>query len=301
MRRALLLLCCVVLAGGCAITSRSARPDAVAMRGAASWYGQEFAGRTTANGEIFDPFLLTAAHRSLPFGTVLLVKNVKSGASVEVRINDRGPFVGDRIIDLSWAAAQKIGLIEDGIGSVELAIVRVGRGDREPPAPYVVTIPRPAEPELDPAIPPPIAFPLPGAVKATPPGTETQSGDFGVSLAEEREGIPVRKQVSRSGKTLEEVPLVGGAAGPVPPSPVKITPPPVSRPKGFVIQAGAFQIEQNARDLRQKVAAVIPTAYVDRSDTLFRVRAGPFATRQAAIEAREVLEAAGLSAIILAE
>ena len=94
-----------------------------ARRGAArvaSWYGEEFAGRTTANGEIFDPLLLTAAHRTLPFGTVLDVTNPKT-ADRRVRINDRGPFIGGRVIDLSYAAAQQIGLIEPGIGEVDMS------------------------------------------------------------------------------------------------------------------------------------------------------------------------------------
>jgi len=125
---------------GCATTvvqPKSSEP----MNGTASWYGQEFAGRTTANGEIFDPMQLTAAHRTLPFGTVLDVRNARSGQVVRVRVNDRGPYINDRVIDLSYAAALQIGLIEPGSGPVELAVVKLGRGDREPPAPYVVTVP----------------------------------------------------------------------------------------------------------------------------------------------------------------
>ena len=98
------------------------------MHGVASWYGEEFAGRTTANGEIFDPGQLTAAHRTLPFGTVLEITNPKTRQSVRVRVNDRGPFIGGRIIDLSYAAAQQIGLIEPGIGEVDIKLVRLGRG-----------------------------------------------------------------------------------------------------------------------------------------------------------------------------
>src|SRR5437763_16987874 len=91
---------------GCATTQPPASvTQEETLHGVASWYGQEFAGRTTANGEIFDPLLLTAAHRTLPFGTVVDVKNSKSGQMVRVRINDRGPFVGNRMIDLSYAAA----------------------------------------------------------------------------------------------------------------------------------------------------------------------------------------------------
>lgn len=90
----------------------------------ASYYGDEFAGRPTANGETFDPDLLTAAHRTLPFGSLVEVSDEFSGRSVIVRINDRGPFHGDRAIDLSEAAAKKIGLAKAGTGRVSLNVVR---------------------------------------------------------------------------------------------------------------------------------------------------------------------------------
>ncbi len=79
--------------------------------GIASWYGPKFHGRRTASGEIFDMYKLTAAHPWLPFGTVVRVTNLENGLSVVVRINDRGPFVKGRIIDLSYAAAKKIRML----------------------------------------------------------------------------------------------------------------------------------------------------------------------------------------------
>ncbi|HEV2078654.1 MAG TPA: septal ring lytic transglycosylase RlpA family protein, partial [Allosphingosinicella sp.] len=91
----------------------------------ASYYGDEFAGRTTASGETFDPNLLTAAHRTLPFGSLVEVSDEFSGRSVVVRINDRGPFHGDRAIDLSEAAARKIGLADAGTSRVSLNVVRM--------------------------------------------------------------------------------------------------------------------------------------------------------------------------------
>ncbi|MCJ8190826.1 septal ring lytic transglycosylase RlpA family protein [Sphingomicrobium aestuariivivum] len=86
----------------------------------ASYYGRRFAGRPTASGEIFDPGQLTAAHRTLPFGTVVKVTNTHNGKSVTVRINDRGPFHKSRDIDLSRAAAEEIGLIQRGHGKVTI-------------------------------------------------------------------------------------------------------------------------------------------------------------------------------------
>src|SRR5207344_2364858 len=82
--------------------------------GTASWYGKAHHGQPTASGETYDMHALTAAHRSLPLGTRVLVTNVKNDRSVEVRINDRGPFVRGRILDLSYAAAQQLGALTDG-------------------------------------------------------------------------------------------------------------------------------------------------------------------------------------------
>lgn len=91
--------------------------------GRASWYGIEHHGKRTASGARFDMNALTAAHRSLPLGTMLRVKNLANGRSVVVRVNDRGPYVGGRIIDLSMAAAGRLGLKEQGLGLVSLTVV----------------------------------------------------------------------------------------------------------------------------------------------------------------------------------
>jgi len=97
--------------------------------GYASWYGEEFHGRKTANGEIFNMYSLTAAHRSLPFNSIVEVKNLENGKKVVVRINDRGPFVRGRIIDLSYAAAKKIGCVDAGVVKVRLKVLHVGEQD----------------------------------------------------------------------------------------------------------------------------------------------------------------------------
>ncbi len=91
--------------------------------GSASWYGPGFNGRRTANGETFNQYALTAAHRTLPFGTRVLVTNLYSGRQVVVRINDRGPYAGNRVIDLSAGAAAEIGLINSGVGTVQLDVL----------------------------------------------------------------------------------------------------------------------------------------------------------------------------------
>lgn len=95
------------------------------LEGEASWYAGKFQGRTTASGEIFDTNELTAAHKTLPFGTVVRVTNLKNRMDVEVRVNDRGPFVEGRIIDLSRAAADAIDMTADGVVPVSLTVVAV--------------------------------------------------------------------------------------------------------------------------------------------------------------------------------
>lgn len=91
--------------------------------GGASWYGPGFHGRLTASGEVYNQYDITAAHRTLPFGTRVLVTNLYTGQQVTVRINDRGPYAGDRVIDLSAGAAEQIGLISSGVGTVQLDIL----------------------------------------------------------------------------------------------------------------------------------------------------------------------------------
>jgi rare lipoprotein A len=226
---------------GCAAIRRPDPPAAAggAVRGNASWYGQEYAGRATANGEIFDPMLMTAAHRTLPFGTVVEVHNLTNGRTVRVRINDRGPFIGGRIIDLSYAAARQIGLIEPGVGPVEVRII-----GREAVAPAVappripVLVEQPA-PEID--------FPLPSE--------------------------PVR------------------AADPLPAR--------SARREGFVVQLGAFAREENAQALLRRVAPLAPSARIEQSGSMHRVRVGPFSTRDEALALRDSLELSGFTGIVV--
>lgn len=99
-------------------------------RGIASWYGKKFHGRLTSNRERYDMYAMTAAHKTLPLPTMVRVTNLQNGKSVVVRVNDRGPFVANRLIDLSYAAAEAIGIVEAGTGMVEVAAL----GDYQPVA-----------------------------------------------------------------------------------------------------------------------------------------------------------------------
>ena len=298
----------VVLAYGCATTQPQEPRPAETLQGVASWYGEEFAGRTTANGEIFDPSLLTAAHRTLPFGTIVDVTNPKTSQTVRVRVNDRGPYIGGRIIDLSYAAAKQIGLIEPGIGDVIFKIVKVGSGEREPPAPFDVTIaeapktaPMPAAGDA-----PAVEFPLPG----------TEAVVDRVEVQTQRGDVITRKQVGADGRTLEDVPVAPGEATSASsldaqqrravPAPRTVQQPqPVqqrrtSSLKQFMVQVGAFAVEANAKLLQERLTSIGHRAFIDR-ETLYRVRIGPFTTREQAVAARASLEANGMSAMIVSE
>jgi rare lipoprotein A len=308
MRR-LLVVVAILIAGCTSSTTPTTAPPQPAPRplagmsdthGLAGWYGQEFAGRTTANGEIFDPLLMTAAHRTLPFGTIVDVKNPKTQQTVRVRVNDRGPYIGNRLIDLSYAAAQQIGIVDTGGGDVDLTVVRLGKGEREPPAPYTVAVTGPtAAPET----------PKVEVVPAPAPVTVDN-----VQVIEEHKGVETRRQVSPSGKTVEVVPVPQPAApkpavvAPAPaPQPKVQQPPPKPQPKPqpaaarsgkYVVQVGAFSIEANAKALQERLAKIGEQAWIDKS-SLWHVRIGPFETKEQAVKERERLERAGISAIII--
>jgi rare lipoprotein A len=144
---AALLFCQLLAVAAC---SNNRKPSSAAPsvgvpieRGIASWYGPRFHGRLTANGERYNMNDLTAAHPSLPFGTKIGVRNTRTGREVVVRINDRGPFSKNRIIDLSYAAAREVGVVAQGTASVELYLVPAAGA----PPRYTVQVGAFSEPE----------------------------------------------------------------------------------------------------------------------------------------------------------
>jgi rare lipoprotein A len=146
--RLILTSAALVLALNCGGNPRIALPPPIPARvgfvetGMASWYGHPYHGRKTSNGEIYDMEQFTAAHLQLPFNTVVRVTNLVSELSVDVRINDRGPFIDDRIVDLSRAAARQIGMIGEGTAMVRLEVLEAPGGLLEqlpPPADVLVS------------------------------------------------------------------------------------------------------------------------------------------------------------------
>jgi rare lipoprotein A len=119
-----LLISVAIILGACAAPLKKRDyPVGYHERGLASWYGKDFHGRPTSSGEIYNMFDLTAAHKTLPLGATLRVTEIESGRVVRVKVNDRGPFVGNRILDLSFAAAQALGMVGVGIAKIEFEII----------------------------------------------------------------------------------------------------------------------------------------------------------------------------------
>lgn len=309
MKRTSLLLVSTLIA---ACSSSNSPTDR--LQGNASWYGEEMAGRTTANGEIFDPLELTAAHRTLPFGTLVRVTNERNGRQVTVRINDRGPFIESRIIDLSFAAATEIGMIEAGVVPVTVEIISRG-GPNEPPRPYVIRVEPPGElieiPKI-PDDPPQIAFPLPDTagdrdVPQRPRADAVTAEDL--EVIEEREGTEMTRVVSEDGSEIVTIPAPEPEA-----EPIEIEPPPPAelRDSGeatedraesedlwWVVQIGAFRNEENARRLMERAAELGERMMIVEIGGTLRVQAGPFIEREEAVEARDRLVRAGFDTIIL--
>jgi rare lipoprotein A len=129
--------------------------------GTASWYGEQFHGRATANGERFDRKSVTAAHPTLPLPSLVRVVNLTNHRELVVRVNDRGPFVGDRLIDLSQEAARQLGFERQGLAQVRVQFVRLADADGEAP--------QPTTKRAEPPMPPRPAEPAPQLVGAAPP------------------------------------------------------------------------------------------------------------------------------------
>ncbi|NLW68283.1 MAG: septal ring lytic transglycosylase RlpA family protein [Bacteriovoracaceae bacterium] len=123
--RSAIALLLILLAYGCA----SWKPGTSIRQeeGIASWYGKDFHGRPTASGEIYDMYGFSAAHKTIPLGSTVRVTHLGNGRSIVVPINDRGPFVGERIIDLSYGAARHLGMVKEGIAKVRVEVLQISR------------------------------------------------------------------------------------------------------------------------------------------------------------------------------
>jgi len=256
-------------------TPSSAGP---ATRGMASWYGTKFDGRRTANGERYDMHQLTAAHPTLPFGTLVQVTNVENGRQVVVRINDRGPFGRRRIIDLSYAAARELRMVGPGTAQVELAVV--GRFDPTAPA-------SPAQPIL-----------LAGATAGAAAGAAA-----GAPLAPDSSppGTPATAPAPALAAALDTADVDLPDADRTAPAPAAEVPRTTVRSARlhYTVQVGAFGEAERAEALQRDLAGRYPAAAVSSDGTWSRVQVGRFGNREEAEVLRDELASIGLAAIVV--
>ena len=265
------------------------------VQGRASWYGKKFHGNSTANGERYNMYTMTAAHPTLPLPSFARVTRISNGKSVVVRVNDRGPFLNDRVIDLSYVAAYKLGML--GPGSAEVVVERITpdqiRNWQSAPATLNVASTTTA------AVQPIAAMQAVAATHAISEPTQP---------ANNRETIAPLALASASMSTT--IPAQPNASAPVPPPAQAFVPPPaasaapalanrsnpttsasIAPPGSMYLQLGAFSDASKAQALAARVSSQIPadlgaSVRVEQTaNNLHRVRIGPFASREAAVQA----------------
>jgi rare lipoprotein A len=218
-------------------------------RGVASWYGPNFHGVNTSSGELYDMYGMTAAHKTLPLPCYARVTNLRNGRSVVVRINDRGPFVANRLIDLSYTAAARLDMLREGTTLVEVRTLAPGAPDTSTRTASTVSLPPPVV-----STPPPLSTPPPPVSTPAPL-------------------VSTLPQAVSSSAPEVSAPRAPASAAPA----VDATPLP---PPALYVQAGAFADPQNAqRTLARLQGAGLGNAFIllpaDGATSLYRVRVGP--------------------------
>lgn len=256
-------------------------------RGIASWYGRRYHGRPTSSGEIYDMYAMTAAHPVLPIPSYARVTNVLNGRSVVVRINDRGPFLDNREIDLSYTAAYKLGIIVYGSGMVEVESIIPGAEA----APLTASA---AETGVDGTAGAPAEVSQPVAV----PGEMTLP--VAATAPRPAEDNPPRaRPVPPPARSTVPPPVRTAAAAPAP-----AAAPAIRTASGIYVQLGAFGSRQNAENflarLQGQVTWLAQSMHIYPRDGLYRVHAGPYASRsEARSVADRVNEMLGLKPFVL--
>ncbi|GHV32755.1 hypothetical protein AGMMS4952_23730 [Spirochaetia bacterium] len=271
--------------------------------GIASWYGTEFEGHPTASGELFNPSQMTAAHPSLPFGTMLRVTNIQNRKQVIVRVNDRGPFVNTRIIDVSRAAAEVLDMISTGTAPVIVEMTGENAATiatpEPPPAapagpsefdPWIAPIPDPpsttTQQPLYPAYPAdPSATaqqPVYPAYPAEPPATVQQpvypSYPAEPPAAAQQPAYPAQPSTTWQPPVTAQQPLFSTPAPVQPPAAVSANPavvkpgfPPVGTNKRYRVQVGAYTVTRNAVEAFDRVKSVGLEPSYERYNDFYRV------------------------------
>jgi rare lipoprotein A len=251
------------------------------QRGIASWYGKKFHGNSTSIGEPYNMYAMTAAHPTLPIPSYARVTSAINGRTIIVRVNDRGPFHDDRIMDLSYVAAYKLGILEPGSGQVtvqrilpdEIRRMVAERNSGSTAAAAAQSAPASTEAGAPTALPV-SASPAVAAAPVAPSSTVAMNG------------LPQAGAAPATPGRAAALPLETGTP----------LPPPVSAPSAGAVggtvylQLGAFSLPANAQSLAARVNAQlsamgVPPATVEQSGAYYRARVGPYADRNAAMSA----------------
>ncbi|SDZ76666.1 septal ring lytic transglycosylase RlpA family protein [Nitrosospira multiformis] len=272
------------------------RHERYKTRGMASWYGRRYHGQKTASGEVYDMYAMTAAHPTLPIPSYARVTSVTSGKSVVVRVNDRGPFLSNRLIDLSYTAAYKLDVLGGGSGLVEVESIVPGTGS-------FTQLATAASAERPGSTSSPSRF-LPGSptnlngqgiiadqsVTVTPPtdpdSNEAQPGLFQASFAPAVADTPPGPSLAGE-----------GAPGSSPETPAAV-------PAGIYLQLGAFNAYDNADNfvvrMRNELPSLMTSLDIVAKDGLFKVHAGPYPDRALARKAADkIAEALSIKPVLL--
>ena len=236
-------------------------------QGHASWYGKKFHGKATANGERYDMYGMTAAHPTLPLPSYVRVTRLSTNKSVVLRVNDRGPFLNNRLIDLSYVAAYKLGMLSPG--SAEVLVERI----------------TPEQIRNWQSAPVPASFAAATTVTTVPPPAAASAPAPVVAQAQEPKPVSDTLALSDTARQSASTTSTASAAPPVSSAQVPVA------PGSMFLQLGAFADASKAQALAARVSSQIPadlsaSVRVDQgSNNLHRVRIGPFANREAAVQA----------------
>lgn len=271
-------------------------------RGTASWYGTKFHGYRTSSGDIYDMYQMTAAHKTLPLPTYARVTNLDNGRSVIVKINDRGPFHSDRLIDLSYAAAAKLGLLHNGTGRVEVEALDA-RPEPPPQTQVAAAIPA-SKPKFAgdtaPTANATTATPAPkGAVKNGPSRAQpANAAAAGAAAAKASAGSATNAtKPAQTAAASAAKPPAGSATGAAKPAPTATA---SAKNRALYVQAGSFKDRANAQRLQDSLTSsrfegVSISEGTSNQRTVYRVRIGPVADVQAAESLSRMLQDQGIT------
>lgn len=268
-------------------------------QGMASWYGKRYHGKQTSSGEVYDMYSMTAAHTTLPIPSYARVTNPANGRSVIVRINDRGPFKHDRLIDLSYAAAYKLRLAEQGSALVEVEMLdtssnqSIAKALQKPAPKEVVAV------KTSPEVKPVVATPAKAHVEPQPAVT-TPVEIEPVITAEPELKTPPPAPAAAIPATKPVAPVVTVTSGASTTTTAKKS---NNSKLQYFVQAGAFKSEANSQSLQKKIQGLTVAENVGLdsvyNDGLYRVKLGPYATRKEAdTAASSIRKQLGIAAIV---